>query len=378
MYTERLAVLLLGLMLLACSTSEEGPPQPPVDDIGVPSNYSILLSDGTTLKSTSYEANAVGIMPQSGTNDLQPIGFPELTYRDALSFSFLKTEGNCTAMVHYWEAATATIRQIALFVEEPDCERNITSVAHSGKQVLVSYGRPGDGPKVLDYFISSIPLAEGGAEWKDLALEKEPLQLLWSSDRIFVLNFDHSNGKNSLLVLDDSNGQLINELDLGTDVLKILKNSAGQLLVSYKERHLLIDAHSLETLSRVVYTAGKEPNFGNSEVGYFDPGGTLYYSMPTGLNSTEYEHIPGVYNFEKHTAYLYYFENFLTEERRELFDIGDTRALGYDHHNGLILIGYRKAINPLKGGLLRVKPVPEPKFVDQIDLEAVPLHILVK
>ena len=59
------------------------------------------------------------------------------------------------------------------------------------------------------------------------------------------------------------------------------------------------------------------------------------------------------------------------------YGIGDTRSVAFDQHNGLLLIGYEKAGNVGEGGLLRVKPVPEPKFIDQIDLEGVPMHLIV-
>lgn len=375
MNTERLAVLLLGLMLLACSTSEDGPSQPPESNEGVQTNYSLLVSTGSTVSSTAFKANALEINEMIQTGGLDPLAIPNFTYRDASTFSFLRQEPDCRAVVHLWDATSDTKGSIEVFQEEPGCERQITSLAHSPTRIFVSYGRPGEVPKEQEYFIKSLLKSENQSEVVEIPLQKEPLQVFWSSDRIFVLTFDIADGKNSLLVLDDALGQLINEIELGTNVLKMFKNSAGDLLVSYQDRHLLIDDSSLETVSRVVYTKGKEPHFGRSAEGYFDPAGTLYYAMPTDLNSTEYEHIPGVYDFDSHTAFLYYFENFLTVERRALYDLGDTRALGYDHHNGLILIGYSKLNNPSKGGLLRIKPVPEAKFIDQIDLNAVPLHI---
>ncbi len=100
--------------------------------------------------------------------------------------------------------------------------------------------------------------------------------------------------------------------------------------------------------------------------------------MPTNLENSNYDHIPAVYDFANHTAYLYYYENFLSEETRSLYNIGDTMAVGFDHHNGYILIGYRKSGTGDKGGLLRIKPIPDPRLIDKTELHGLPLHIAVQ
>jgi hypothetical protein len=232
--------------------------------------------------------------------------------------------------------------------------------------------------KEVLYYLRAISFADGGTVFADIEIQTEPLQLLGWGNRLYMLSFDALSGKNALEVFNAETG--IGELssDLGTAVAKILTTGQGQILVSYETRHLLLDPTSLEVLSRVQYLDGKEPNFALSESYYFDPSGALYYAMPTASANSVAGHIPAIYDFSKYTAYLYFFENFLSEDRLRAYDIGDTRTVAFDHNNGLLLIGYEKAQAVGKGGLLRVKPVPEPAFIDQTDLDGVPLSLLVE
>ncbi len=98
--------------------------------------------------------------------------------------------------------------------------------------------------------------------------------------------------------------------------------------------------------------------------------------MPTNFSGTSYPNIPAVYDFENNTAILYYYENFLSEQEQLVeFEIGDTSMVSYDAKNNLILIGYQKSGDPDKGGLLRIRPIPNPAFIDNIDLNGVPFQM---
>jgi len=277
----------------------------------------------------------------------------------------------------YWDPASGNLNWESIFEDLPGCDRQLLAIAHSPSAVYVGYSLPGSGMKEVLFYLRFWSKETGSASLGDIAIEKEPLQLLWSGNRLFVLTYDIETGKNSLQVLDSQTGTVEDELDLGLDVLKIMKTISGQLLISYQSRHLLLDATNLEVVSRVQYIAGKEPHFGESGTNYFDPSGLLYYAMPTGGEGTEIPHITGVYNFSDYTAYLYYYENFLSPERIAQYAIGDTRTVAFDAHNGLILIGYEKSGTGGKGGLLRIKPVPEPKFIDQINLDGIPEQLIV-
>jgi hypothetical protein len=97
--------------------------------------------------------------------------------------------------------------------------------------------------------------------------------------------------------------------------------------------------------------------------------------MPTEL-SPAYPHIPAVYDFGTNTATLYLYENLFSLEKLTLeYEIDDTTMVSFDAKNNLMLIGYRKKNQTHLGGLLRIKPAPDPKFIDNTNLNGVPRAI---
>ncbi len=40
-----------------------------------------------------------------------------------------------------------------------------------------------------------------------------------------------------------------------------------------------------------------------------------------------------------------------------------------------MLIGYQKSLEKNLGGIIRIKPTPNPKLIDHIDLNGVPIYI---
>ena len=377
MNTERLAVLLLGIMLSSCSKSEDNAGTPPVDS-GVATEYTIFLEQDGEISSTGINADALSLSQGSNQITGLPGGSPEITYRDGNSFSFLRVLPDCNPEIRHLSSSGPLREPHEPFGDPPDCESRFISLAHSGEYVFIGYSSPGAGTGEILYNIRILALNNSNAPLPMIALENEPLQLIWSNDRLFVLDYDIVSGKYTLTPYNIQNGASEAGLDLGTGVVKVLKNPTGQLLVSYEGRHLVVDAASLQIISRVLYSDGKDPRYGLSPATYFDPSGVLYYAMPTEFINTSFAHIAGVYDFSKHTAYLYYFENYLSAESIALYGIGDTRSVAFDHHNGLLLIGYEKAGTSGKGGLLRIKPVPDPEFIDQTDLDGVPLHLIVQ
>ncbi|MEQ8420640.1 MAG: hypothetical protein RIB64_11580, partial [Arenibacter algicola] len=102
---------------------------------------------------------------------------------------------------------------------------------------------------------------------------------------------------------------------------------------------------------------------------------TMYYPMESGSKSS-YPHIAAVYDFKENMSVLYIYENFLSLEERNLkYEIEDTTMVSYDANNNLILIGYRKIGGSGKGGLMRIKPIRDPKFLDNDDLDGMPIEL---
>ena len=378
MKTLRLLGLLLCLWLAGCSKSEVGPGAVDTDE-GITAHYTILLSDGTNFVPTQLTANALTIEgTASGTMPQEPFALPDITYRHNSALCFYRALGDCSGEVRSLnlESGNAHVRKI--FGDSPSCAREVLALAGSDNTAFIGYNMPGGGIKETVFMVRAVSLADLQAGFTETELEFAPRQMLWSNNRLYVLAYDNAGDTYRLYVLDGELAPQQQELDLGSGVAQIFLTHSGQLLVSYEQRHLLLDPVTLEVLSRVVYAEGKTPNIAWSPASYFDPSDRLYYSMPTAQSETEYAHIPAIYDLGEHIAYLYYFENFLNEaQRNTYYAIADTRAVAYDHHNGLLLIGYQKT-GGSKGGLIRVKPVPDPKLIDQIALDGVPMQIHVE
>lgn len=375
MKTLRLAGLLLCLWLYGCSKSEDGPGVVETDE-GISARYTLLLKKEGTYTSAQFHANAIsiGTVTDSGMAG-EPFKEPELTYKNRGIYCFYRSLPDCSGELRFLDLASGNGSVKKVFGDNPSCGREITALACSENMAYIGYSMPGTGIKETVYVIKATGFGDNADAFPETALEKAPLQLVWSNNRLFVLSYDSAISANFLLVLNGDTGILEQELNLDTGVQQLLPTPEGNLLISYPTRHLLLDPVSLEVLARVVYAEGKEPNIGGALSFQFDASNNLYYAMPTAMEGTTYAHIPAVYDLSNHIAYLYYYENFLNENERNIYySIADTRVVGYDHHNGLLLIGYQKPGSDT-GGLLRIKPVPEPKFIDQVDLQGIPVQM---
>lgn len=126
------------------------------------------------------------------------------------------------------------------------------------------------------------------------------------------------------------------------------------------------------------YGPDTQPQFTDSKFNHFDVTGRMYYEMPPGQHSS-YPVIPEVYDFEEQLVILYAYENFLSEAQRNFeFEIESTTMVCYDDKNELMLIGYKKIGSSNKGGLLRIKPTPEPAMIDNLDVDGIPYKLFVK
>ena len=176
------------------------------------------------------------------------------------------------------------------------------------------------------------------------------------------------------MAINIESGTITNELNLGDDVLKISKDGMGNILVSYPNLHSLIDGNTMILGITTNYLLGKEPKFGYAKSEFYGDH-ALYYPMESGSKSS-YPNIAAVYDFKENMSVLYIYENFLSLEQRNLkYEIEDTTMVSYDAKNNLILIGYKKKGDSGKGGLMRIKPIPDPKFLDNVDLDGIPMEL---
>lgn len=211
----------------------------------------------------------------------------------------------------------------------------------------------------------------------DIALTNPPKDMAFANDRLFVLTLDVlDSGKNALSVINTKTDIIIHNQLLSFDARRIFRGPQESIIVSYDHLHTTINSTTLAN-NNTMYGEGIEPNFKQASSLRIDSEGKLYYDMPGGSHSS-YPTISAIYDFEENSAVLYAYENFLTEAQRNFeYEIERTTMVSYDEANNLLLIGYKKKGHQNKGGLLRIKPAPAPKFIDNTNLEGVPyeLHI---
>ncbi len=367
---------LLAMLFLACDSGEE-PTGDEKETVSVDADYSVLLTTDDILSSALLNADAETIGINPGTIPFSNSAAPELNYKEDKLWGFLISESDCSAVIRKYDFETFESESHTVFTDPLNCNLKAKALAFGGSDFYIAYELPGAGVGEKDYFIRALDTSGSDNTFLDIEAEDVPVQMVVSGNRVFVLSMEEDEDF-TLAVIDRNTNAFVHEINLDSSVLKLFKNPDGDIMVSYPNQHLIVNSQSMAITSTVRYNDGTEPKFGYNEGSFFDIPGNLYYRMPTNLEGTAYPSIPGVYDFENNTAVLYFYENFLTEEERLFeFEIEDTRSIGYDHKNNLILIGYQKSSDPTKGGILRIKPVPDPAFIDNIDLPGVPVEIFI-
>ena len=221
-----------------------------------------------------------------------------------------------------------------------------------------------------------ISLSANTDNYKEITLDKKPVDLITSSNRLFVLTLnEYVTDEYHLSVFDIITNQQIIELDLGYNAMKLFKNSSEQVIISYQELHTTLDPISLEK-TYTTYGDNTEPDFTTTNDVFLDSSGKMYYqkSMP----NSDINMVPAIYNFETNNTIVYLFENFITEfDMSVKYKIASTTSIGYDEQNNYMLIGYQKKGEVDKGGILRITPDPDFNIIDNIDLDGIPQTIFV-
>ena len=364
-------------MFIAClviGCSEEGVGDKIDESPSLLADYTVLLHKDGLMRTALLNADSDGITVNPGIDEFEMVPVPQLFYRDGFKIGFYIPKEDCSASLTVHDFSDGKVEHSTVFAEDLNCDRDVKSIAFSGNKALLAYVVPRDA-KEDDYFLRILDLTESPGSFTDVSLAKEPIQLLVSNNKAFVLCMDTDvTNRYALMSINVDNGALTHEVDLGADVLKISQDGMGNILVSYPNLHSLIDGNTMILGITTNYLLGKEPKFGYAKSEFFG-NQTMYYPMESGSKSS-YPHIAAVYDFKENMSVLYIYENFLSLEERSLkYEIEDTTMVSYDAKNNLILIGYRKKGGNGKGGLMRIKPIPDPKFLDNVDLDGIPMEL---
>ncbi|WP_149275991.1 hypothetical protein [Pareuzebyella sediminis] len=376
MKTYNLIYAATVLFVLGCSKSSDVPENNP-EERTLESGYTLLVTKNNLLKNLflQTEGQDLAISTASGTFEDQSL--PELTFEDGQVLSILHRKTDCSITVTIQDFEADSLKTYSVFDDLNACAVTTKAIAQMPGKLFIAYELEVTS-KVNDYYVRMIDLTEPEISHIDASISLRPLQLAIANNRLFILTSDDEvTGENGISVFDVQTKALLYEELIGFDAHRIFRNPEGNIIIGYDQLHTTLNS---VTMSKTYTNYGETalPNFIASKATHFDSSGKMYYEMPTESFSS-YPVISAIYDFKINTLTLYAFENFLTEAQRNFeFDIEKTTMVRYDENNNLLIIGYKKVNGSEQGGIMRVKPAPEPKFIDNLDVDGIPYALYFK
>jgi hypothetical protein len=366
------AYFIMALSFVACEkssivSSEE-------ITIETPANYAVFLSSSNKLNAVVLGTSDDELIVKNSVASFTEIPSEYVKFRDSDKISFYYTS-NCEANLQLYNAGNNTVNSFQVFQDLDPCAIEVTAITHTAELIFIAYERELLG-KDMQNVIRIVSLNNTTENHIDITLDKKPVDLITSSNRLFVLTLNEFvTDKYHLSVIDLNTNEQIIELDLGYNALKLFKNNSEQVIISYTELHTTLNPISLEK-TYTTYGDNTAPDFITTKDSFLDSSGKMYFQKA--IPDSVIDMVPAIYDFQTNNTVVYLFENFLTESDINVkYKIASTTSIGYDELNNYMLIGYQKKDEENKGGILRITPAPNFKIIDNIDLEGVPQSIFV-
>ncbi len=367
----------LALFVFGCSKSDEPTKDDGKIEQSVEADYTLLLNTGGMLTGRLLNGDGETLNVNNEASGFTAIAEPHLISDEGKVLTMYHKTASCGGTITVHDFNNATSKSFDIFADLGACNLTATAIVNGGNSLYVAYKKE-ISLEITEFWVRLVDISGAETTFTDAQLEFNPVGLAFSNSRLFIMGYDEDvSGEHKLTVLSADTNTEIYKDNLGFDARSIFKNPAGNIIVAYDNLHTTINS---ETLGEAYTNYGPDsvPNFATSELRHFDSNGKMYYAMLAGLHST-YLQIPAVYDFDKNSAVLYAFENFLTEVQLKFeFEIENTTLVHYDEVNNLLLVGYKKSGEGKKGGLLRINPIPQPKFAGNLDLDGVPYSIYIK
>ena len=375
MKTYSIIYALLALVVIGCSKSSDSQP---IEEISEKENfftadYILLQESSGVLSSQLLKSSETRIDLSPAESTFSNVPFSDVLFLKESIFANYAKLTDCSGQVTVHDFSDDTSNIVAVFDDLVACNLSVTSIIVEGNMLYVSYVLE-ETSKINKYYVRAIDLSVSEDNIVDVALDKKPLQMAFTSGKLFVLTIDlEITDEYSLTVIDGASTTVIHEIDLGYDVEQIFSDANQNMIISYQELHTVLNSNTM-SVEYTSYEDGKESMFSDSKFNCFDSQGRLFYKRP--LEDAVYSNIPAIYDFSNNLAILYFYENFLTASQLEFeYKIGDTTMVSYDDTNSIMLVGYQKLDDESKGGLLRIQLEPAPELLDNLDLDGVPYQI---
>lgn len=367
------AVLMMAFSFVACEKSNETVP----DELssGSVANYTVFLKSNDRLSTQFIGSTDEGLFLKNESPTFFEIPSNALKYRSSDKITCYFTT-NCKAKVQLYNVANDASTVQEIFSDLDVCSISVTAISQTNDYLILSYVRELAG-KERQLMLRFISLASENLEFIDIPLDKKPVDMISSSNRLFVLTLDEFvTDAFHLQVIDMTSKEPVMELDLGKKATKLFKNNAGDIIIGNPDLHTTLNPITLEK-SYTMYGENTEPGFLTTNDSFMDSYGKLYFQKT--IPSAQIQTVPAIYDFQKNKTVVYLYENFLSEtELKVKYDIAATTSIAYDEQNDFVLIGYAKNNKLDEGGILRIRPTPNFKIIDNIDLAGIPQTIFVK
>lgn len=376
MKTYNFIYAFMALSILGCSKTDEKSDDGGQIEQNVEADYTVLVNSNGLLAGTLLNGDAETLSVNEGDSGFTVISEPLLISEEGKILTMYHKKSDCSGTVTVHDFNDGTSNSFDLFADLGACNLTTTAIVKGANTVYVAYTKE-ISAEITEFAVRAIDISGANATFEDVTIDFEPVGLAFSNNRLFIMGFDEDvTGEHKLTVLSAGNNTEIFEGNLGFNARSIFKNPEGNIIIGYDELHTTVNS---KTLAYVYtnYGPGSAPNFTLSKLRHFDSSGKMYYAMLAGTHSTFYQ-IPAVYDFDNNSAVLYAYENFLTESQLKFeFEIEKTTFVHYDEANNLLLVGYKKSGEDNKGGLLRINPIPQPKFAGNLDLDGIPYAIYI-
>ena len=373
MKTYNIICVFIILCTISCSKSDENSEGNGEIGQSVAADYTLLLNSNNKLTGTLLNGDAETLNVNELDSGFVTIEEPLFISEDDNVLTMYLKESDCGGAVNIHDFKDGSSSSFDVFTDLEACNITPKAIVKGDASIYVAYEKEVN-TEITEFAVRSIEIS-GNHVVKDIALTYNPVGLTFSNNRLFVLGLEEEvTGEHKLSVLDANTDTIVFEENLGYNARTIFKNPEGNIIIGYDELHTTIDSRTI-AFTYTNYAPGSAPSFAKSTLRHFDSTGKMYYAMVAG-DFSEFTEIPAVYNFKENSAVLYAFENFLTEAQLKFeFEIENTTMVNYDEANNLLLVGYKKSGDTSKGGLLRIKPTPQPEIIGNINLDGIPYAI---
>ncbi|CAM3493912.1 hypothetical protein ZORO111902_12935 [Zobellia roscoffensis] len=362
------------LVLIGCSKTDSDNLGENEKEKSVQANYTLIVKNQGNLSGTLFNVEDEALTIKTEESKFTSVSSPDLSYEENSVLTTYNKKTNCSGMltVHDFNDDSSVSHDV--FTDLGSCNLTAKSIVRKGGKIYIAYDLH-ISSTVDEFYVRVLDVSVSEPTFIDVELNQRPLELAYANNRLFVLGVDEAvTDENSITVVDANANTVIHNQLVGFDVRRIFTNPANNIIISYDNLHSTLNSETMALLY-TSYGEGKEPNFTKSSTLHFDSAGKMYYQMsPTAYSI--FPVIPAIYDFSKNLTVLYAYENFMTETQLNFeFNVEKTTMVSYDEENNLLLIGYKKTSGENKGGLLLIKPEPDPELLNSIDVEGIPTSI---